>query len=135
MVGSAIVRRLQTEDCEVILSDRATLDLTDADTVERFLKDRRPDAVFMAAAKVGGIHANRTYPVEFLMQNLAIAQSTITGSFKAGVQKLLFLGSSCISPRLSPQPIQEEYLLTGSLEPTNEWSTREDQRDQNVRSL
>ena len=121
MVGSAIQRRLAMEDCEIITADHSALDLRDAAAVERFLRDRRPHAVFMAAARVGGIHANNTYPVEFLMDNIAIAQSTIGGAFKAEVEKLLFLGSSCVYPRLAPQPIKEEYLLSGPLEPTNEW--------------
>lgn len=121
MVGSAIQRRLQSEDCEIITAPRDKIDLRGQSEVHRFLIDRKPHAVFLAAGKVGGIHANNSFPVEFLQDNLLIAANVIEGSFKAGVEKLEFLGSSCIYPRDAPQPMKEEMLLTGSLEPTNEW--------------
>jgi GDP-L-fucose synthase len=121
MVGSAIVRRLQSENCDIVTADRRALDLRSRDAVKLFLADRRPDAVFLAAAVVGGILANSRHPTPFLMDNLAIAQSVIAGSFEADVAKLLFFGSSCIYPRLAPQPMAESALLTGPLEPTNEW--------------
>lgn len=121
MVGSALVRRLAAIDCEVITVGHEMVDLLDGAATERFLTERRPDVVIVAAAKVGGIHANNTYPAEFIHENLAISLNTIHGSHKAGVRKLLYLGSSCIYPKLAPQPIAEHDLLTGSLEPTNEW--------------
>jgi GDP-L-fucose synthase len=121
MAGSAIVRRLAREDCEVLTADRQALDLTDQSATERWLAETRPDAVFMAAGHVGGIYANDTYPADFIVNNLAIALNVIRGAFKAGVGKLLALGSSCIYPKLAPQPMAEEALLTGPLEPTNEW--------------
>jgi GDP-L-fucose synthase len=121
MAGSALLRRLDREGCELITADRRTLDLTDQAATERFLAQTRPDAVFLAAARVGGIHANSAYPADFIADNLAIALNVIRGSFKAGVGKLLNLGSSCIYPKLAPQPMTEEALLTGPLEPTNEW--------------
>ena len=121
MVGSAIVRRLAKCQCDVIIADRDTVDLERQDQVERFLAVSKPDVVVVAAAKVGGIHANNEYPAEFIGTNLAIALNAIQGSYKAGVKKLLFLGSSCIYPRLARQPMSEEELLTGPLEPTNEW--------------
>jgi GDP-L-fucose synthase len=121
MVGSAIVRRLAKCQCDVIIADRDTVDLERQDQVERFLAVSKPDVVVVAAAKVGGIHANNAYPAEFIGTNLAIALNAIQGSYKAGVKKLLFLGSSCIYPRLARQPMSEEELLTGPLEPTNEW--------------
>ena len=121
MVGSAIVRRLAKCQCDVIIADRDTVDLERQDQVERFLAMSKPDVVVVAAAKVGGIHANNEYPAEFIGTNLAIALNAIQGSYKAGVKKLLFLGSSCIYPRLARQPMSEEELLTGPLEPTNEW--------------
>jgi GDP-L-fucose synthase len=121
MVGAALMRRLQREGCELIAAERRVLDLTDAAATERFLARTRPDAVFLAAARVGGIHANSTYPADFIADNLAIALNVIRGSFKAGVGKLLNLGSSCIYPKLASQPMVEEALLTGPLEPTNEW--------------
>jgi GDP-L-fucose synthase len=121
MVGSALVRRLGRESgVELLTRDRSQLDLTSAPAVEAFLAAEKPDTVVVAAAKVGGIHANNTYPADFLHENLAIASSTIHGSWKAGVRRLLFLGSSCIYPKLAPQPMTEECLLTGALEPTNE---------------
>ena len=121
MVGSAIVRRLQRGGyANLLLRDRAALDLTDQAAVERFFAAERPDYVFIAAAKVGGIQANNTLRAEFLYQNLMIESNVIHAAWRAGVQRLLFLGSSCIYPRDCPQPIREEYLLTGPLEPTNE---------------
>lgn len=121
MVGSAIIRRLAAENCEIVTADRAEVDLRDAGQVLRFVGDRRPDAVFMAAAKVGGILANNTFPADFLYDNLMIAANVTEAAFRCGVGKMLFLGSSCIYPRMSPQPIPEAALMTGPLEPTNEW--------------
>lgn len=121
MAGSAIVRRLSAEGCDVLTVDRARVDLVRQGDVERWLEETRPDAVFLAAARVGGIHANNTYPADFLADNLAIALNVIHGAQRAGVKKLLFLGSSCIYPKLAPQPMTEDALLTGPLEPTNEW--------------
>ena len=121
MVGSAIVRRLAREDCTVLTVAKSELDLTRQEAVERWLAAQKPDAVFLAAARVGGIHANNSRPAEFLFENLAIQNAVIDGAYKAGVRKLLFLGSTCIYPRLAPQPMREEALLTGPLEPTNEW--------------
>ena len=120
MVGSAIVRRLAGIDCALITADRARLDLLDQPATERFLCESRPDVIIVAAARVGGIHANNTYPADFIYDNLAIALNTIHGGYRAGVKKLLFLGSSCIYPRLARQPIGEDELLAGPLEPTNE---------------
>jgi len=121
MAGSAIARRLARENCDVLVADRQSLDLTSQAATEKWLADRRPDAVFLAAGRVGGIHANNTYPTEFIADNAAIALNVIRGAHAAGVKKLLFLGSSCIYPKLAPQPMKEEYLLTGAPEPTNEW--------------
>jgi GDP-L-fucose synthase len=121
MVGSALVRRLAREDCEVILADRAAVDLRDQAQTRAWLLDRRPDAVFLAAARVGGILANDTYPADFLYDNLMIEANVVEAARLAGVGKLLFLGSSCIYPKLAPQPIVEDALLSGPLEPTNEW--------------
>ncbi len=121
LVGSAIVRRLAQESCTVLTAGRAELDLRRQESVERWLDAERPDAVFFAAAKVGGILANSTYPAQFLYDNLAIETNLIHASYQAGVKKLVFLGSSCIYPKLAPQPIKEEALLSGPLEPTNEW--------------
>ena len=121
MVGAAIVRRLSTEPCAILTADRTTLDLTRQAETEQWMRATSPDAVIVAAAKVGGIAFNNAYPVDFLADNLAIALNVIRASHAAGVKKLLFLGSSCIYPRLAPQPMREEMLLTGSLEPTNEW--------------
>jgi GDP-L-fucose synthase len=121
MVGSALVRRLEREDCEIVTAARAEVDLTRQDAVERWMDATRPQAVFVAAARVGGILANDTYPAQFLRDNLVIEANVIDAAWKCGVEKLLFLGSSCIYPRLAPQPIVEEALLTGPLEPTNEW--------------
>lgn len=121
MVGAAVVRRLAGENCEIITSSRGELDLLDQARVRAFLADRKPDIIVLAAAKVGGILANDTHPADFLYENLVIETNVIEGAFRAGVGKLLFLGSSCIYPKLAPQPIPEEALLTGPLEPTNEW--------------
>ena len=121
MVGSALVRRFQREpEVELMLRTRAELDLTNQAAVEAFYARAKPDAVIVAAAKVGGIHANATYPADFLFENLAIAANTIHGAHRAGVSRLLFLGSSCIYPKLAPQPMPEDSLLTGPLEPTSE---------------
>ena len=121
MVGSAIVRRLRAGGFRnLILRSRAELDLTDQGAVRAFLEAERPDYVVLAAAKVGGIHANDTYPAEFIRENLAIELNVIDAAWRAGVERLLFLGSACIYPREAPQPMREEALLTGPLEPTNE---------------
>ncbi len=121
MVGSAVVRRLQGEDCEVLTADRREVDLRNQEQVQRWMRMSRPDAVVVAAARVGGIFANDTRPAEFLYDNLMIEANIIEASRDVGVEKLLFLGSSCIYPRLASQPMPEEALLTGPLEPTNEW--------------
>jgi GDP-L-fucose synthase len=122
MVGSAIVRRLKADGFDnLILRTRQELDLTDQSAVEDFFARERPEYVFLAAARVGGIHANSTYPAEFIRDNLAIQGNVIHSAWQHGTRKLLFLGSSCIYPRDCPQPIKEEYLLTGPLESTNEW--------------
>jgi GDP-L-fucose synthase len=120
MVGSAIVRKLQEyEYTNLVLRDHAVLDLTDAKATQRFFDEARPDYVFVAAARVGGVLANSTFPADFLFQNLAIQTNVIQSAYRAGVKDLMFLGSSCIYPRDCPQPIREDYLLTGPLEPTN----------------
>lgn len=121
MAGSAIVRRLAREDCEVITATRNELDLLRQADVLAWMSGKKIDAVFHAAATVGGILANSTRPADFLYENLEIATNVIHAAKMSGVKKLLFLGSSCIYPRLAPQPMHEEDLLTGSLEPTNEW--------------
>jgi GDP-L-fucose synthase len=121
MVGSAIVRNLQAAGfSNIVFKTSKELDLRDTVAVHAFLEDEKPDYVFLAAAKVGGIVANNTYKGQFLYENLQIQNNVIHGSYLAGVKKLLFLGSSCIYPKLAPQPLKEEYLLTGTLEPTNE---------------
>ncbi|MFJ6015468.1 GDP-L-fucose synthase family protein [Streptomyces sp. NPDC092952] len=120
LVGSAVVRRLTAEGYEVLTRDRDRLDLRDGERTGEFLRAVRPDAVVLAAARVGGIMANSTYPVQFIEDNLRIQLSVIAGAHAAGTERLLFLGSSCIYPRLAPQPIPESALLTGALEPTNE---------------
>ncbi|MDX3062051.1 GDP-L-fucose synthase [Streptomyces clavifer] len=120
LVGSALVRRFTADGHEVITRGRQDLDLCDAAATGAFLRDARPDAVVVAAAKVGGIMANSTYPVQFLEENLRIQLSLISGAHAAGTERLLFLGSSCIYPKHAPQPIREDSLLTGPLEPTNE---------------
>jgi GDP-L-fucose synthase len=121
MVGAALVRRLAQEGCEVLTAERSDADLARQAEVERWMAKAKPQAVFVAAAKVGGILANDTRPAEFLYDNLMIEANVIDAAYKAGVEKLLFLGSSCIYPKLAPQPIAEDALLTGPLEPTNEW--------------
>lgn len=123
MVGSAIVRQLLAHGYpadRIVTRTHAELDLTDQAAVRAFFAYERPDQVYLAAAKVGGIHANHTYPAEFIYQNLMIQANFIDAAFRNGVQKLLFLGSSCIYPKLAPQPMPEDALLTGTLEPTNE---------------
>lgn len=121
MVGSAVVRRLEAEDCEILTASRQDADLIDQTAVRKWMDTHKPDAVVLAAAKVGGILANDTYPADFLYDNLMIEANVIEAAFRSGVEKLLFLGSSCIYPKMAPQPIQEDALLTGPLEPTNEW--------------
>lgn len=121
MVGSAIVRRLERENCEVLVADRSAVDLTRFDQVDRWMADVRPDAIFMAAAKVGGILANDALPADFLYQNLMIAANVTEAAHRQNVAKMLFLGSSCIYPKEAEQPISEASLMTGPLEPTNEW--------------
>ena len=121
MAGSAIVRRLRQESCTVLVADRHELDLTRQDQTERYLSAVRPDVVIMAAGRVGGILANDQYPANFLADNLAMALNCIHASHLVDVQKLLFLGSSCIYPKFAKQPMREDQMLTGELEPTNEW--------------
>ena len=121
MVGAAVVRRLASEDCQVLTAGRDVLDLERQDQVERWLAEQKPDVVVMAAAKVGGILANDKYPADFLYRNLIIETNVTEAARQADVEKLLFLGSSCIYPKFAPQPIAEDALLTGPLEPTNEW--------------
>lgn len=121
MVGSAIVRLLQNESCDLLTVGRDQLDLRDQAGVRTWFAREKPQAVFLAAAKVGGILANDTYPAEFLYDNLAIELNVIDSAFRSGAEKLVYLGSSCIYPKFAPQPMQESALLTGSLEPTNEW--------------
>lgn len=121
LVGSAIVRRLRSEGYDnLLLRTREELDLTRQAEVEAFFEQERPDYVFLAAAKVGGIWANNSYPADFIRDNLFIQTNVIDAAYRNGVKKLLFLGSSCIYPKFAPQPLEEEYLLTGALEPTNE---------------
>src|SRR5216684_5286452 len=121
LVGSALVRRLQGEGCEIVKAPREAVDLRRPDQVERWMADAKPQAVFLAAARVGGIYANDTRPAEFIYDNLMIQSNVVEASRRAGVEKLMLLGSSCIYPRLAPQPIPESALLTGPLEPTNQW--------------
>lgn len=121
MVGSALVRRLAGEGCILLTARRSELDLKDQAAVDRWMKANRPQAVFLAAAKVGGILANATYPADFLYDNLMIEANVISAAHRSGVEKLLFLGSSCIYPKLAASPIREDSLLGGPLEPTNEW--------------
>ena len=121
MAGSAIVRRLKQENCTIMTVMRQELDLLRQSQVEEWLSHNKPDAIFLAAATVGGILANASRPAEFLYENLVIEANIIHAAYTAKVQKLLFLGSSCIYPKLAPQPITEDALLTGPLEPTNEW--------------
>ena len=122
LVGSAICRALATRGfARVLAPSRSTLDLRDGAAVDRFFTAERPDYVFLAAAKVGGIVANDSYPADFIRDNLEIQTNVIDAAYRAGTRKLCFLGSSCIYPRLAPQPLQESSLLTGPLEPTNQW--------------
>ncbi|MCC7097552.1 MAG: GDP-L-fucose synthase [Thermomonas sp.] len=122
LVGSAIVRRLQALGADnLLLPGREALDLTSQEQVERFFERERPEQVYLAAAKVGGIHANDTRPAEFIRDNLVIETNVIHAAWRHGVKKLCFLGSSCIYPKFAPQPMREDVLLTGALEPTNEW--------------
>ncbi|MEP6356975.1 MAG: GDP-L-fucose synthase [Hyphomicrobiales bacterium] len=121
MVGAALVRRLQSENCDILGVGRKEVDFINQAAVETWMQSSKPDVVFIAAAKVGGIHANNIYPADFLYENLMIEANLIHAAFKAGVEKLVFLGSTCIYPRLAPQPMQEDSLLTGPLEPTNQW--------------
>jgi GDP-L-fucose synthase len=121
MVGSALVRRLANEDCAVLTAERRDLDLLDQSSVRQWMARQKPDAVIVAAAKVGGIHANDMFPADFLYENLVIETNVIESAFREKVEKLVFLGSSCIYPKMAPQPIKEEALLTGPLEVTNEW--------------
>jgi len=121
LVGSAIVRRLQGEGCEIVTAPRDSVDLRRPEQLERWMRDVRPQAVFLAAARVGGIYANDTRPAEFIYDNLMIQSNVVEASRRAEVEKLLLMGSSCIYPRLAPQPIPESALLTGPLEPTNQW--------------
>ena len=121
MVGRAVVERLEPEQCEVITAGRERFDLRDQRAVRAFLLDRKPDAVILAAARVGGILANSRFPADFIYDNLAIETNVIEGAFRAGVEKLVFLGSSCIYPKHAPQPMREDALLSGPLEPTNQW--------------
>lgn len=120
MVGSAIVRQLEAKGSAPLVRSHAELDLTDQDTVRQFMQAEKPDVVILAAAKVGGIHANNTYPADFIYENLMMESNVVHQAFQAGVQRLLFLGSSCIYPRAATQPMSEDALLTGVLEPTNE---------------
>ncbi len=120
MVGSALVRKISRLDCELIVRGSSELDLCDQKQTSDFFESEKPDVVIFAAAKVGGIHANKTYPAEFLYNNLAMATNAIHSAYQVGVERFLFLGSTCIYPRMSPQPIKEEYLLTSPLEETNE---------------
>jgi GDP-L-fucose synthase len=121
MVGSALVRRLRGENCEILTAERASLDLTNQAQTEAWVARMKPHAVFLAAARVGGILANDSRPADFLYDNLAIETNTLQAAFRSGVEKLLFLGSSCIYPRLASQPMSEDALLTGPLEETNQW--------------
>ena len=122
LVGSAIMRKLLEEGCQnLVVRTSREVDLTDQGAVNRFFKDEKPEYIFLAAARVGGILANDTHPAEFIRDNLLIQSNVIDAAHKFGVTKLLFLGSACIYPKMAPQPLKEEYLLSGPLEPTNEW--------------
>lgn len=121
MVGAALLRRLEAEDCEILTADRLTLDLRRQSAVEEWMNHAKPDAIFLAAGLVGGVHANNSRPADFLYDNLAICSNIIHHAWRMGVAKLLYLGSSCIYPRMAPQPMAENLLLTGPLEATNEW--------------
>ena len=121
MVGAAVARRLESESCDLLLAGRDVVDLCDQSMVRGWMADNRPDCIVVAAAKVGGIHANNVAPVDFLQDNLVIQNNILDAAHKNNVERLLFLGSSCIYPKYADQPIQEDSLLTGVLEPTNEW--------------
>jgi GDP-L-fucose synthase len=121
LAGSAIVRRLASEGCEILTAQHGTLDLAKQEATENWVMHVRPDAIFLVAGRVGGIYANDTFPVDFLADNLAIALNVMRAAVTANVKKLMFFGSSCVFPRNAPQPMTEDLLLTGSLEPTNEW--------------
>jgi GDP-L-fucose synthase len=121
LVGSALVRRLASEECEIITAQRGEFDLRDPAKVDRWMRESHPQAVFLAAARVGGIHANNTRPAEFIYDNLMIQTNVLEAARRYGVEKLMFLGSSCIYPRMAPQPMPESALLSGPLEPTNQW--------------
>lgn len=121
MVGGAVARRLDSEDCEILLAGREIVDLSDQSAVRDWMAVNRPDCIVVAAAKVGGIHANSSAPVDFLQSNLVIQNNILAAAHENDVQRLLFLGSSCIYPKFADQPIREDSLLTGPLEPTNEW--------------
>jgi GDP-L-fucose synthase len=121
LVGSALVRRLENENCEVLIAPRDQVDLRSAEQLERWIRAARPEAIFLAAARVGGIHANSSRPADFTYDNLMIQSNVIEAARRHDVEKLMFLGSTCIYPRLAPQPIPEEALLSGPLEPTNQW--------------
>jgi GDP-L-fucose synthase len=121
MVGSALIRRLAREDCELVTAERDRVDLRRQTEVDRWMQQTKPEIVVLAAARVGGIHANASRPADFLDENLTLQTNVIHAAAEIGVRKFLFLGSSCIYPRLAPQPIQESSLLTGPLEPTNQW--------------
>jgi len=121
LAGSAIARRLASEGCEVLTANRTELDLTQQGATEKWIERTKPDAIFLAAARVGGIYANDTFPADFLADNLAIGLNVLRAALAAKVKKLMFLGSSCVFPRNAPQPMTEDLLLTGALEPTNEW--------------
>ena len=122
LVGSAVVRQLAASGyANLLLADRARLDLSDRAAVDRFFAAEHPDHVILAAAKVGGIHANNSYPAEFIYENLVVQTNVIDSAYRHGTKRLLFLGSSCIYPKMAPQPMPESCLLTGPLEPTNEW--------------
>ena len=121
MVGGAVARRLETEGCEVLLAGREVVDLLDQVAVKEWMTEAKPNAIVVAAAKVGGIHANNTAPVDFLQNNLVIQNNILAAAHACDVDRLLFLGSSCIYPKFAEQPIHEDSLLTGALEPTNEW--------------
>jgi GDP-L-fucose synthase len=121
MVGSAIVRRLRREECEIVVAERSDCDLRLPEQVARFMSQTKPEVIFLAAGKVGGIRANSTFPADFIADNVAIATTVICAAHQFNVDKLLYLGSSCIYPRMARQPMTEEMLLTGPLEPTNQW--------------
>ena len=121
MVGSAIVRRLERENCEILTIDRSQLDLRDQGAVEQWVARTKPEVAFVAAGTVGGILANSTRPAEFLYDNLSIVSNSVHAAWRHGVEKLIYLASSCVYPRAAPQPIKEDQLLTGALEPTNQW--------------